>query len=38
MTDIDDLVDAMDDLDALVIDSFQALTSKKKMNSRELEN
>jgi len=27
----------MDDLDALVIDSFQALTSKKKMNSRALE-
>ena len=37
MTDIDDLVDAMDDLDALVVDSFQALTSKKKMNSRALE-
>ena len=37
MTDIDDLVDAMDDLDALVVDSFQALTTKKKMNSRALE-
>ena len=37
MTDIDELVDAMDDLDALVVDSFQALTTKKKMNSRALE-
>lgn len=37
MTDIDDLADAMDNLDALVIDSFQALTSRKKMNSRALE-
>jgi predicted transcriptional regulator len=27
----------MDDLDALVVDSFQALTTKKKMNSRALE-
>ena len=37
MTDIDDLVDAMDNLDALVVDSFQALTTTKKMNSRALE-
>ena len=37
MTDIDELVNAMDDLDALVVDSFQALTTKKKMNSRALE-
>lgn len=37
MTDIDELVDVMDDLDALVVDSFQALTTTKKMNSRALE-
>ena len=37
MTDIDELVDAMDDLDVLVVDSFQALTTTKKMNSRALE-
>lgn len=36
-TDIDTLADAMDDLDILVVDSFQALTTKNKMNSRELE-
>lgn len=36
-TDIDVLADAMDDLDILVIDSYQALTSSKKMNSSELE-
>jgi len=36
-TDIDVLADAMNDLDILVVDSFQALTTKKKMNSRELE-
>ena len=36
-TDIDVLANAMNDLDILVIDSFQALTSSKKMNSRELE-
>ena len=36
-TDIDVLANAMNDLDILVVDSFQALTSKKKMNSRELE-
>ena len=37
MTDIDELVGAMDDLDVLVVDSFQALTTTKKMNSRALE-
>lgn len=37
MTDIDDLAAQMKNFDALVIDSFQALTSKKKMNTRELE-
>jgi len=36
-TDIDTLAKAMDDLDVLVIDSFQALSTKTKMNSRELE-
>jgi predicted ATP-dependent serine protease len=36
-TDIDVLANAMNDLDILVVDSFQALTSSKKMNSRELE-
>jgi len=36
-TDIDVLANAMDDLDILVVDSFQALTTSKKMNSRELE-
>ena len=36
-TDIDTLADAMDDYDVLVIDSFQALTSTRKMNSRALE-
>ena len=36
-TDIDTLVDCMDDYDVLVVDSFQALTSEKKMNSRALE-
>lgn len=36
-TDIDKLAAAMKDLDAIVIDSFQALTSTKKMNSSELE-
>lgn len=37
VTDVDDLVDSMKNFDALVVDSFQALTSKDKMNSRELE-
>ena len=36
-TDIDTLADAMQDFDVLVVDSFQALTTKKKMNSAELE-
>lgn len=36
-TDIDTLAKAMEDLDCVVIDSFQALTSRKRMNSRELE-
>ena len=36
-TDIDVLANAMNDLDILVVDSFQALTTSKKMNSRELE-
>ena len=36
-TDIDTLAAAMNDLDILVIDSFQALTTNKKMNSREQE-
>ena len=36
-TDIDTLAKAMDNLDVLVVDSFQALTTKTKMNSRELE-
>lgn len=36
-TDIDSLADAMKELDVLVVDSFQALTSSKKMNSQELE-
>ena len=36
-TDIDELAKAMTDLDMLVIDSFQALTTKTKMNRMELE-
>ena len=36
-TDIDTLCDVMKDFDVLVVDSFQALTTKKKMNSRALE-
>ena len=36
-TDIDTLADQMKNFDAMVIDSFQALTSSTKMNSRELE-
>jgi len=36
-TDIDVLAESMKDFDALVVDSFQALTSSKKMNSREIE-
>lgn len=37
-TDVDELVKATEHFDAIVIDSFQALTSKKRLNSRELEN
>ena len=37
MTDIDELAAQMKNYDAMVIDSFQALSSSKKMNSRELE-
>ncbi len=33
-TDIDNLANAMEDLDMLVVDSFQALTTKTKMNSQ----
>jgi predicted ATP-dependent serine protease len=36
-TDIDILAEAMKGLDCVVVDSFQALTTRKKMNSRELE-
>lgn len=36
-TDIDTICKYMDDLDLIVVDSFQALTSKKKLNSRALE-
>jgi len=38
MTDVDTLVDQMEHFDCLVVDSFQALTSEKKMNSREFES
>ena len=37
ITDIDTIADAMDDNDIIVVDSFQALTTKTKMNSRALE-
>lgn len=37
VTDIDDIKRMMKDLDLLVVDSFQALTSKQKMNTRQLE-
>lgn len=36
-TDIDTICAYMDQLDLIVVDSFQALTSKKKLNSRALE-
>ena len=36
-TDIDTICEYMDELDLLVVDSFQALTCKKKLNSRALE-
>ena len=37
VTDIDTIAKAMEDNDIMVVDSFQALTSKTKMNSRQLE-
>lgn len=37
MTDVDVLAEQMEHFDCLVVDSFQALTSEKKMNSREFE-
>jgi DNA repair protein RadA/Sms len=36
-TDIDALAESMSDLDVLVVDSFQALTTKNKLNHAELE-
>ena len=36
-TDVDTLAKAMQDLDVLVIDSFQALTTRNKLNHAELE-
>jgi predicted ATP-dependent serine protease len=36
-TDIDAIKEHMEDLDLVVVDSFQALTSSTKMNSRQLE-
>jgi predicted ATP-dependent serine protease len=38
ITDVDELARHMKDLDAIVVDSFQALTTKKEMNSREKES
>ena len=38
ITDIDTIAAAMDDNDIIVVDSFQALTTKTKMNSRALES
>lgn len=37
VTDIDTIVEHMKDLDFIVVDSFQALTTSSKMNSRQLE-
>lgn len=37
VTDIDTIVEQMKDLDFIVVDSFQALTTSSKMNSRQLE-
>ena len=37
VTDIDTIAKAMEDNDVMVVDSFQALTTKTKMNSRQLE-
>jgi DNA repair protein RadA/Sms len=38
MTDVDTLAEQMEHFDCLVVDSFQALTSDKKMNTREFES
>ncbi len=38
MTDVDTLVEQMEHFDCLVVDSFQSLTTKSKMNSREFES
>jgi len=38
LTDVDTLVEATKHYDALVVDSFQALTTKEEKNSRELES
>ena len=37
LTDIDEISEQMKNLDVVIIDSFQALTTKTKMNSRQLE-
>lgn len=37
ITDIDEICELMDDLDVIVIDSFQSLTTTSKLNSRQLE-
>jgi predicted ATP-dependent serine protease len=37
VTDIDEIGRAMKDLDLIIVDSFQALTTSTKMNSRQLE-
>lgn len=37
MTDIDEIASYMKDMDLVIIDSFQALSSKTKMNARQLE-
>jgi predicted ATP-dependent serine protease len=37
ITDVDTIAEAMTDSDVMVVDSFQALTTKNKLNSRELE-
>ena len=37
VTDVDTIAEAMEENDVMVVDSFQALTTKTKMNSRALE-
>jgi predicted ATP-dependent serine protease len=37
VTDVDTIAEAMEGVDVMVVDSFQALTTKTKMNSRALE-